>query len=100
MTDLLASLRQSIRSLARTPSYAIAAIVTLALGMGASASIYTLLQRVVLDPLPFPNAGQLVRLKNPVPGVGKSNEWNMSTAQYIYYGSHVPAFAEVGAYQS
>src|SRR5258706_4021854 len=59
-------LRFGFRSLGRHPGFAVAAVLTLGLGMGATGSIYTLLKRVVLDPLPYPRAASLVRLKNPV----------------------------------
>lgn len=90
--------RLAIRSLARRPTYAIAVIVTLGLGMGASTAIYTLLQRVVLDPLPYPAAERLVRLRNPVPAVGPTAEWDMAYAQYYHYAK-APAVEKIGVYE-
>ncbi len=87
-----------IRSLRRNPGFAIAAVLTLGIGMGAVGSIYTLIQRVVLSPLPYPEPDRLVRLKNPVPGVEKGDEWELSTAQYFFYREQVPELAEVGVY--
>lgn len=90
--------RLAIRALARRPTYAIAVIVTLGLGMGASTAIYTLLQRVVLDPLPYPAAARLVRLKNPVPAVAADAEWDMAYAQYYHYVK-APAIERIGLYE-
>ena len=98
MRSPFSGIPRAIRALRRSPSYTLAAALTLGLGMGATASIYTLVQRVVLDPLPYPHADRLLRLKNPVPGVSKGDEWNMSAAQFFYYRQHVAAFADLGAY--
>jgi putative ABC transport system permease protein len=65
--------------------------------MGATASIYSLLQRVVLDPLPYPHPERLVRLRNPVPAVGKNTEWDMAFAQYYHY-LHARSIDKIGAY--
>src|SRR5262249_29620123 len=76
----------------------LAAVLTLGIGMGATGSIYTLLKRVVLDPLPYPRAPELVRFKNPVPGVEATGEWNLSTAQYWQYRKLVPELDAIGLY--
>jgi putative ABC transport system permease protein len=96
---LARDLRFGFRALRRHPGFTVTAVLTLGLGMGATGSIFTLLQRVVLDPLPYPSAERLVRLKNPVPGVGKGEEWNLSAAQVFYYGAHAPSLAELGGYR-
>ena len=94
----LREIRLAHRSLRRDPGFAIAAVLTLGIGMGAVGSIYTLLQRVVIDPLPYPEARQLVRIKNPVPGVEKGNEWNVSSAQYFHYSLNVPELSGLGLF--
>jgi putative ABC transport system permease protein len=91
-------LRLAARALRRNPTFTVAATLTLGLGMGASASIYTLIQRVVLDPLPYPSAERLVRLKNPVPAVGKETEWDMAFAQFYHY-QRASAIEKIGVYE-
>lgn len=59
---MLSEIRHSIRSLRKNPGYAIAAILTLALGIGANTAIFSALQGVVLSPLPFREAERLVVL--------------------------------------
>ena len=54
--------RHAARSLARTPSFSLIVVVTLALGLGAATTIFTLLDRVVLRPLPYPNADRLIHI--------------------------------------
>lgn len=95
MTDL----RFALRGLRNNPGFAAAAIVTLGLGMGASTAVFTLLKRVVLDPLPYPEAARLVRLKNQVPGVGPGTEWQLSTAQYFFYREHAGSMEDIGLFQ-
>jgi len=92
-------LRQAFRSLRRSPGFAAAAILTLGLGMGASTAVFTLLKRVVLDPLPYPESARLVRLKNQVPGVAPDEEWQLSTAQYFYYREHAGSMEDIGLFQ-
>jgi putative ABC transport system permease protein len=98
MPALLRGFRPTLRSLARSRTFTVTSILTLALGMGAATAIYTLLERVVLDPLPYPQSARLVRLKNPAPGVGKGVEWELSTAQYVYYSQHASTLDKVALY--
>ena len=62
MDTLLRNLRYAIRVLARTPSFTIIAVLTLAVGIGANSAVFSVLDTVLLRPLPFPDAERLVRL--------------------------------------
>ena len=95
----LREVRRGFRSLRRHPGFAVAAVLTLGIGMGAVGAIYTLLHHIVLDPLPYPESHRLVRLKNPVPGVEKGSEWNLSTAQYFFYDTEAPELVGIGLYR-
>lgn len=99
MNTLVQDLRYGIRTLLRSPGYALVAVLTLALGIGATTAIYTVLEKVALDPLPYPESGRLVKLKNLVPGVGEGTQWNMASAQYFFYGEQASAIEEIGAYE-
>jgi predicted permease len=89
----------AVRGLMRAPSFTAIAVVTLGIGLGSSAGIYTLLDRVVLDPLPYPDSDRLVRLHNQVPGVGADEIWSLSTAQYVYFTDHATTLDAVGLYR-
>lgn len=100
LTHLRGDFGLALRSLARVPGFTIVSVLTLAIGLGGSAAIYTLLDRVVLDPLPYPDADRLVRLENQVPGVGPDEVWSLSTAQYVHLGDFAETLSEVGLYRT
>ena len=62
MQTLIADLRYTLRSLLRAPSFALAVIGVLALGIGANAAIFSIVNAVLLRPLPFDEPDRLVRL--------------------------------------
>jgi putative ABC transport system permease protein len=60
--DLLADVRSALRSLRASPSFAVPAILVLGLGLGATTAVFTVVNRVLLAPLPYPEADRLVRV--------------------------------------
>jgi len=92
--------RIAARSLRRSPGFTLSTVVTLALGMGGSAAIYTLLDSVVLDPLPYPEPEQLVEISNRVPGVAPGTVWQTSTAQQMFYDENASSLQAVGLTQA
>jgi putative ABC transport system permease protein len=67
MTSLLQDLRYSARMLAHSPGFAIVALVTLALGIGANTAIFTFVDGILLKPLPYENADRIVRVLEKPP---------------------------------
>ena len=67
--NLLFDLRYSVRMLLRSPGFSLIAIATMALGVGATAAIYSVIDATLVHLLPYPNAAQLVRIENDLPGV-------------------------------
>jgi hypothetical protein len=70
----LSDFRYSVRSLLRAPSFALAVIAVLALGIGANAAIFSIVNAVLLRPLPFDEPDRLVRIfhvppQNTFPGI-------------------------------
>ncbi|HET6724601.1 MAG TPA: hypothetical protein VFH85_01175, partial [Gammaproteobacteria bacterium] len=62
MNGFLSDLRFGIRQLVSKPGFAAAAILTLALGIGANTAVFSLLNGYLLKPLPYPNGSQLVQI--------------------------------------
>src|SRR5262245_23351314 len=70
LAGVVSDARYALRGLIKKPGFAIAVIFTLALGIGANAVVFALLNAVVLRPLPYPNADRLVALlqRNDIEG--------------------------------
>ncbi len=60
-------IRHAARRLIRTPLFTTAAVLTLALAIGANASLFTVVHRIVLNPLPYPESERLIALDYGVP---------------------------------
>ena len=62
LDDLVRDLRHGVRSLSRTPAFTLSVVLTLALGIGASTAVFSVVDGVLLGPLPYPDADRLVRV--------------------------------------
>ena len=71
--SLVRDLRFAIHSLARTPGVAVAVVLTLALGIGANAAIFTLVRGVLLKPLVNRDEDRLIYIRQSAPGIGDDN---------------------------
>jgi putative ABC transport system permease protein len=65
--------RHAIRSFARTPGFTLSVVLTLALGIGANTAVFSVLDAVVLRPLPFPDGDRLVQLRQRAEGEAENN---------------------------
>jgi predicted permease len=68
--NLLFDLKYAVRILLRSPGFSFIAIATMALGVGATTAIYSVIAATLLHPLPYPNPTELVRIQDDLPGVG------------------------------
>jgi predicted permease len=67
---LLQDLRYAMRVLRKNPGFAVVAVLTIALGIGATTAIFSVVDATLLRPLPYPHAEQLVSVVDDLPGVG------------------------------
>jgi predicted permease len=103
MMTLLQDLKYGFRMLARSPGFTAAAVLTLALGIGANTAIFTLVHAVMLKSLPVANPNQLYRVGNNsnccVIG-GFQDNWGIySYALYEQFRDHTPEFSELAGFQ-
>jgi predicted permease len=99
MSSLLADIRYSLRALGRAPGYAAVALLTLALGIGATAAIFTIVNGVLLRPLPYPEPEALVRIYQASPERGLTRS-EFSTIDFSDWREQSRSFAGVAAYWS
>ena len=99
----LRNLRHAARALARAPGFTATVVVTLALGIGANSAVFSAIYAVLLRPLPFPNADQLVtlaqsnpKMRQPFVAPVRLEDWNrMSTTFQAMTGYYVEDESEI-----
>jgi putative ABC transport system permease protein len=89
------NLRSAIRLLVKSPGFTLAAIATLALGIGANTAIFTLVKTVILTPLPYADPERLVMLWNL--NTPFDSTW-LSAPEVVNYKAESQTLAQVGAY--
>jgi putative ABC transport system permease protein len=101
MGGLLQDLRYAARTLWKRPGFTVAAVLTLAIGIGANAAIFSVINTVLLQPLPFPHSEQLVSLYTRyLPSTGYNFPYfALSGPEFADLRSRVNAFAGIAAYQ-
>jgi putative ABC transport system permease protein len=94
---LLREIRHARRRLTASKLFAVAAVGTLGLALGATATVFTLLHRIVLEPLPYPESARLVDLDHAAPGVGIAADLGMSIGLYQEY-ARLPSIESIAMY--
>ena len=87
--------RQLLRSLARMPLFTGITVLTLALGIGANTAIFSVIEGVLLKPLPYPRSDELVTLDHAAPGVNLPSA-GAAPFQYFTYREEGRVFQDVG----
>jgi len=96
MTGMLNDLRFALRGLIRYPGFTAVAILTLALGIGATTAVFTLIDGVLIRPLPYRDADRLVSLEHL--GREGRDELPMSRGLYVTYGEHARSLEDLALY--
>jgi predicted permease len=92
---MLNDLRYAIRTLRQNPGFALTAAISMALGIGATATIFSLGDALVLRPLPVPKASQIVKLSSRTPS---GTLGDMSYADFLDYRDKLQSFTGLAAY--
>jgi len=92
-------LRYALRGLPRRPAFTLAAVLTLALGIGATTAIFSVVYSVLIKPLPYPNADELVRIRSRAPGINV-DDLQASSNMYLTYREENRTFASIGLWQA
>ena len=100
MRNVLRELRYALRQLRRSPGFTLTAALTLAFGIGATTAIFSIVEGVLLRPLPFPDPSRLVLLADIVEGVDYGGDTPGVTAPGVRtYMRDTTAFSGLGSYQ-
>jgi putative ABC transport system permease protein len=98
-STIVHELRYAGRNLAKRPGYAAIAAITLALGIGSTVSIFTVLNAIVLRPLPYPDADRLVEVLHHAPGM-RMPVVRSSTGLVARYREHARTMASIAGYNT
>lgn len=95
LRDALQDLPYATRTLLRNPSFALIAIVTLALGIGANTAIFSVVHTTLLQPLPYPHSEQLVELRQTESAPG---DYPLTGEDYLDWRSQNSTFSDMSLY--
>ena len=94
--SLLKEFRYAFRGLARSPAFTAVAVVTLALGIGANTAVFTLVDGVLLRPLPYPGSDRLISIAHE--GRGGEDQLPTSSGLYLVYAEHARSLSSIAMY--
>src|SRR6267154_5549876 len=102
--DLLADVRYGLRALRHNPMFTAVALLTIAIGIGANTVVFSVVNSVLLKPLNYPNAEQLVSLHQIAPGAPGLADFesglHLSPSMYFTYAEHNHAFQSLGVWDA
>ena len=98
MGEFRNQLRQVFRRLVRAPMFTAITLITLAAGVGANTVVFSVLEGVLLKPLPYPRAEDLVGVWQTAPGLN-IKDLNVAPSTYFIFREQNQSFVDVGAYQ-
>ena len=104
LESLSGDLLYALRAMRHNLTFTLVVVVTLALGIGANTAVFSVLNSVLLKPLPYPRAEELVALRQGAPGAtgsaSASDGLNLSPSMYLTYAENNRVFQSLGVWIS
>src|SRR5258708_8609148 len=98
MSSFKNQLRQVLRRLGRAPMFTVITLITLAAGVGANTVVFSVLEGVLLKPLPYPHSEELVGVWHTAPGINLP-QLDMAPSDYFIYHEPPRTSQDIGMYQ-
>lgn len=104
LESFVADVKHALRRLRRAPGFSITVLLTLAIGIGANTAVFTVLNSILIKPLPYPQAEQLVAVWLHAPGAAGLTNFaeglRLSPSMYLTFAEHSRTFQSVGVWVS
>jgi putative ABC transport system permease protein len=98
VTTLLQDLRYGLRTLRKAPAFTVIALLTLALGIGANTAIFSIVNAVLLKPLPFPESEKLVFMTSASEKQGVTRNFSTSYPDFLDWRATAKSFTAMASY--
>ena len=99
MAGFIAQLKQVLRRLAKAPLFTAITLITLAVGIGANTAVFSVIDGVLLKPLPYPHSQQLIGVWHKAPAINLP-DINIGEFEYFIYREQNRTFEDIGAYNN
>jgi predicted permease len=102
--SVLADLKFALRRLRKSPGFAVTVLLTLAIGIGANTAVFTVVDSILLKPLPYPQSDRLVTLSLQAPGAAGLTSFRdgllLSASMYLTFAEHNRTFQSLGVWSA
>jgi predicted permease len=102
LESVLSDVRFALRRLRKSPGFAVTILLTLAIGIGANTAVFSVVNGVLVKPLPYPHSEQLVSLRLEAPGAGglssAQNGLLLSPSMYLTFSRYNHSFQSMGVW--
>src|ERR1041384_3591886 len=97
MESIFHDLRYAVRSFAKKPGFTVVAVLTLALGIGANTAVFSVVNAVLVRPLPYKDPDRIALIKESLPKLG-CNDLSCAAADFLDYQDGNAPFSEIAGF--